>query len=87
MSTEASGSASLVQAPHDVNSATILGTYHSPVYLLFLLFPLSLIIPVFGNWARLSRSLLDVQKLDGTNSIKVKAVHEFKRNVCYTQSR
>ena len=46
-----------------------------------LLFPSSLIKQVFGDLARPSRSPLDIQELDVTNNIKVKAVHEFKRNV------
>ena len=56
------------------------------IYLLFLLFLPSLIKVVFGDLARHSRSPLDIQKLDVTNSIKVKAVHEFTRNVCYSHS-
>ena len=51
------------------------------IYLLFLLFSPPLIKPVFGNLTRPSRSPLDTQELDVANNIKMKAVHEFKRNV------
>ena len=51
------------------------------IYLLFLLFLPSLIKLVFGDLARPSRSLIDIQELDVIYNIKVKAVHEFKRNV------
>ena len=51
------------------------------IYLLFHIFPPFLIKLVFGDLARPSRSPLDIQELDVTNNIKVKAVHEFKRNV------
>ena len=50
------------------------------IYLLFLLFPPSLIKLVFSGFARPSRSPLDNRELDVT---EVKAVREFKRNVCY----
>ena len=52
------------------------------IYSMFLFFPPSLTKLVFGDLARPSRSPLDIQELDVTNNIKVKAVHEFKRNVC-----
>jgi hypothetical protein len=51
------------------------------IYSMFLFFPPSLTKLVFGDLARPSRSPLDIQELDVTNNIKVKAVHEFKRNV------
>ena len=50
--------------------------------ILLLLFPSSLIELVFGDLERRSRSPFDIQKLDVTDYIKVKAVHEFKRNEC-----
>jgi hypothetical protein len=53
------------------------------IYLLFPLLSTSLIKLVFGDLARPSRRLLDIQDLDVTNNIKVKAVHEFNSNVCY----
>lgn len=55
-------------------------------YLLFLLFPPSLIKLVFGDLARPSRNLLDIQELVVTDSSKPKAVHECKQNVCYSHS-
>ena len=73
----------LMQATHDIISAIILSTYYF-IYLLFLFFLHSLIKPVFSDLARSSRSPLDIQKLDFTNNIKLKAVHEFKRNICYS---
>jgi len=56
------------------------------IYLLFLPFLPSLIKPVFDDLARPTRNCLNIQKLDVTNNIKVKADHEFKRNVCYSHS-
>lgn len=53
-------------------------------YLLFLFFLPSLIKPLFSDMARCSRSPLDIQKLDVADNINVKAIHEFKRNVCYS---
>lgn len=52
------------------------------IYFLLLLFPPLLIKPVFDDLARVSRSPLHIQKLDITNNIKVKDLHEFKKNVC-----
>ena len=45
------------------------------IYLLFLLFPPSLIKPIFGDLERPSRSWLDIQELVVTNNIKMKAAH------------
>ena len=56
------------------------------IYLLLLFFFPSLLKPVFCDLARSSRSPLDIQKLDVRNNTKVKAVHEFKKNVCYSYS-
>jgi hypothetical protein len=56
------------------------------IYLLLLLFPSSLIKPVFGDLSRPSRRQLNIQILDVANNIKVKAAHEFKRNICYGHS-
>ena len=56
------------------------------IYLLFPLLSTSLIKLVFGDLERPSRSSLDIQELDVTNNIKMKAVYEFKRNVCYIHS-
>lgn len=53
-------------------------------YYLFLLFFPFLIKSVFGDQTIPGRSQLDIQELDVTDNIKVKAVHEFKRNVCYS---
>lgn len=54
--------------------------YHLIFYTIFL-FPSSLIKVVFGDLAPPNRSLLDIQELDVTYNIKVKAIHELKRNV------
>ena len=56
----------MAQASCNVLSASILSTFHS--------FKLA-----FGDLARPSRSLLNIQKLNVTNNIKVKAIHEFKK--------
>jgi hypothetical protein len=74
--------ASLTQAPHDVIFAIILSIYS--FYLFTVPFLPSLIKPVFGDLVRSNRSSLVIQKLDVTNNIRVKAAHEFKRNVCYS---
>ena len=54
------------------------------IYLLFIFLLPSLIKQVFSDLARSNRILLDIQKLDVANNIRVKAAHEFKRNVCYS---
>lgn len=52
------------------------------IHLLLLVFPPSLIKSVFGDLSRPSRkNPLDIQELDVTDDIKVKVVHESKRNV------
>jgi hypothetical protein len=79
---EAERPAYLVQAPRDVISVTILSIIILFIYLLFFLFIPSLINQGFGDLARSSRSLLNIQKLDVSNNIKVKVVYKFKRNVC-----
>jgi hypothetical protein len=74
---------SLVQETHDVISAIILSTYYLLYLFTIILFFLpSLIKPVFSDLTISSRSLFGIQKLDVANTLKVKAVHEFKRNVC-----
>jgi hypothetical protein len=51
------------------------------MYFLFLFILPSLIKLVFGDLPRSSRRLFDIQKLDAINNLKVKAAHEFKRNL------
>lgn len=51
------------------------------ICLLFLLFPSPLAKLVFGCLARPTSSLIDIQELDVTDTIKVKSVHESKRHV------
>jgi hypothetical protein len=56
------------------------------IYVQFLLFLPSLIKLVFGNLAKPSRSPLDIQKLNVTNNIKIRARHEFLKKKCMLQS-
>ena len=63
----------MAQASCNVLSASILSTFHS--------FKLA-----FGDLARPSRSLLNIQKLNVTNNIKIRARHEFLKKKCMLQS-